>query len=295
MRGEHPVLAVDRHQCFGSDECEQGAKLLGAGVTRHVHRGDLLVQHLGAETREAVDRVVHVELVPGHRFGGDDHRVTTLDLDVLVVAVGDPRECRHRLALAAGTEEHDAARRQLHRLLGRHHRVLRQVDVAERARDVHVLSERTADERNLSVVLDRHLGGLLHPVDVRREARDQDTTCTHRDQLPERLTDEPFRAGHPGPLRVGRVAEHEVDALVTDRGELADVRLEAVDGGVVELPVAGVQHPPGGCFDHDCNAVGDRVRHPDELEPEGAELDAVAVGVCLAQCRRCSELVLIEL
>ena len=80
-----------------------------------------------------------------------------------------------------------------------------------------------------------------------------------------------------------------------DRGELADVRLEPVDGRVVELPVARVEHAPGGRLDHDRDAVGDRVRHPDELELEGADLDPVAVGVGLAERRRGAELVLVEL
>ena len=43
----------------------------------------------------------------------------------------------------------------------------------------------------------------------------------HRDDLAERLADEPLRAGDAGPLRVRRVAEHEVDAAVPDLGELA--------------------------------------------------------------------------
>ena len=62
-----------------------------------------------------------------------------------------------------------------------------------------------------------------------------------RDELPERLADEPLGAGHARALGVRRVAEHQVDAAVADLRELADVGLEAVDRRVVELPVAGVQ------------------------------------------------------
>ena len=116
-----------------------------------------------------------------------------------------------------------------------------------------------------------------------------------RDQLPEGLADEALGAGHTRALGVRRVAEHQVDAAVPHRGELADVGLEAVDGRVVELPVARVEDAPGGRLDDDRDAVGDRVGHPHELELERADLHAVAVGVGLAQRRRGAEAVLVEL
>ena len=95
-------------------------------------------------------------------------------------------------------------------------------------------------------------------------------------------------AGHAGPLRVRRVAEHQVDAAVAERGELADVGLEPVDRRVVELPVARVEargRPAVSIDDRD--AVRDRVRHADELELERADLRCrLAVRVGLAQLGR---------
>ena len=88
-----------------------------------------------------------------------------------------------------------------------------------------------------------------------------------RDDLPERLADEPLRARHAGALGVRRVAEHQVDAAVAELGEPADVGLEPVDRRVVELPVAGVEDAPGGASRRTtATAVGDRVRHAHELE-----------------------------
>ena len=60
-----------------------------------------------------------------------------------------------------------------------------------------------------------------------------------RDELAERLADEPLGAGDARPLGVRRVAEQQVDAAVADLREPADVGLQAVDRRVVELPVAG--------------------------------------------------------
>ena len=111
MSGEHPVLAVDGHHGLRPEEGDHRAQLLGVRVPGDVHRRDLLVEHLGAGLREPVDRVVHAELVPGHRPGGEDHGVAALDEDRRVVAVRDPRQRRHRLALAAGAEDHHLAGR----------------------------------------------------------------------------------------------------------------------------------------------------------------------------------------
>ncbi len=71
----------------------------------HVHVGVLLVQHLGAAPRQAVDRVVDAQLVPGNGARRDDHRVAALDLDGGMVAVGDPRERAQRLALGARAQD----------------------------------------------------------------------------------------------------------------------------------------------------------------------------------------------
>jgi hypothetical protein len=82
-------------------------------VAGDVHGGVLLVQHLGTVLRQAVDRVVHAQLVPGDRAGGDDDRVAALDLDRRVVVVGDARERGQRLALRARAEDQLLAGRKL--------------------------------------------------------------------------------------------------------------------------------------------------------------------------------------
>ena len=131
-------------------------------------------------------------------------------------------------------------------------------------------------------------------MDVRRERDDEDAALAQRHQRPERLPHEPLRAGHAGALGVGRVAEQQIDTLVAELGEPADVRLEAVDGRVVELPVARVHDAARSRLEHDRDAVRDRVRDADEVEGERADLDLLA-GLGLLQPRRGGEAVLVEL
>ena len=190
-----------------------------------------------------------------------------------MVAVGDARERRHRLALAPGAEDEQALGRKLRGLVRVDDRVLRERDVAEVARDVDVLAHRAADDDDLASALHGDVGGLLHAVDVRGERGDEDLPAPQREDRAERLADEPLRAGVARALGVRRVAEEEVDAAVADLRELADVGLQPVDGRVVELPVAGVHDASRRRLDHERGRVGDRVRHADELDPERAELE----------------------
>ena len=173
-------------------------------------------------------------------------------------------------------------------------RLLRHVDIAEVARDVHVLPHRAPDDRDLAVDPDGDVDRLLHPVDVRGEARDQDAALEPRDDLLERLADQPLRARDAGTLGVRRVAEHEVDALGAELGEAADIRAQAVHRRMVELPVAGVQDTAGRCLQDDGDGVGDRVRDADEADSEAADLHGVLLRPGLLQLDRVQEPVLVQ-
>ena len=64
---------------------------------------------------------------------------------------------------------------------------------------------------------------------------------------------------------------------------------------MVELVVAGVQDSPGRSLEQDGDGVGNRVRHPHELDPEGADLDRSLLGARLLELGRVQETVLVEL
>ena len=80
-----------------------------------------------------------------------------------------------------------------------------------------------------------------------------------------------------GDVGVRRVGEEEVDALLPQPGEGAQVGQAAVEGQLVHLEVAGVQHRAGLGAHEDGERVGDRVVDGHELEVEDAELLALAL------------------
>ena len=295
MRREHPELTVHRHDRARPEQREDRAQLLCAPVTRDVHRRVVLVQHLRARPREPVDRVVHAELVPGDGLRRDDHGVARFDRHRRVVVVGDARHRRHRLALASGAEDQLLVPRKLGELVWPENRVVRDVHVAEVARDVGVLAHRAADECDLSPALDAGVDRLLHAVHVRRERGDENAPGAAREDLAERLADDPLRLGDAGPLRVRRVAEHEGDASIPDLGELADVGALPVHRRVIELVVAGVHDSAAGSLEHDCGSIGNRMGHPDELDAERPEVERRVVRRDLAQVGFAHQAVLVEL
>ena len=82
----------------------------------------------------------------------------------------------------------------------------------------------------------------------------------------------------PGHVGVGRVDEEQVDALLAEPRERAQVGEAAVERQLVHLEVAGGEHEAGGRADRDGERVGDRVVDRDELEVERAELLVLALG-----------------
>ena len=168
------VVAVHRHHVARPGEVEHQLDLLLVPVAGGVDRRVAGRDDLGADVVEPVDRVVDRPLVARDRRGGEDDRVAGAQLDLRVVAVGHPAQRRQRLALGARGDDHELLVGPLVDLAQRHEHALGHVDVAQRAPDVHVLAHRAADERDLAPERRGRVDDLLHAVDVRREAGDDD-------------------------------------------------------------------------------------------------------------------------
>ena len=69
-----------------------------------------------------------------------------------------------------------------------------------------------------------------------------------------------------GNVGVRRVGQEQVDALLAEPGERAQVGEAVVERQLVHLEVAGVQHEAGGGADRDGERIRDRVVDRDELE-----------------------------
>ena len=136
-----------------------------------------------------------------------------VQLDLRVVAVGHPPQRRQRLALRAGRDDHDPVVGEVVDLARPDDQPVGHLDVAELAPDPDVLAHRAPDERDLAVERVGGVDDLLHAVDVRGEARDDDAPLAAREDLLEMRADDRLRRREAGPVDVRRVAAQQQDAL----------------------------------------------------------------------------------
>ncbi len=100
-------LAVDRREEAGADELQHQQQVAGAAVARDVDaRIGALGDEVGVGAHQAVDDLVDGQLVARDRARRVEHRVARRDRHLVVLAAGDAAEGGHRLALAAGADEH---------------------------------------------------------------------------------------------------------------------------------------------------------------------------------------------
>jgi hypothetical protein len=97
------------------------------------------------------------------------------------------------------------------------------------------------------------------------------TTRRLGDHLVEHRADVALERREAGHVGVGGVDEEEVDAVLAEARERAQVG-EAAVRQLVHLEVAGGEHRPGVGVDRDGERVGDRVVDRDELEVERTDL-----------------------
>src|SRR5262249_22910484 len=114
---------------------------------------------------------------------------------------------------------------------------------------------------------------LLNPVDVRGEGRDDDASRGATDPVGQRASDLVLGRRRPGTVDVRRVGHKAEDAALAQLREAVIVRTLAVDRVRVELEVSRVDERADRRLDPVPQAVDDRVRHPDGLDPEAADVE----------------------
>ena len=230
-----------------------------------------------AEPGEAVDHLVDGVLVPGDQRAGEDDGVALLDVHEVVVALGDPAQRRHRLALAAGGDQHLTLGGEVGEVLGVDHHAGRDVEVAEVLGDAHVADHRAPDVPDLAAVPDRRVEDLLDAVHVGGEAGDDDPLVAARGR----------RVSRTGAMYFSEVVKPGTSALVESvrkrstpsspsraNARRSVIRPSSGSWSILKSPVCRTSAGAGA--DRDGQRVGDRVVDGDELELERTEGEPVA-------------------
>ena len=245
----------------------------------NVHAHLLIGDHPGADLGQGVHHAVDGLLVAGNQRRGQDDQIVRGDGDAAVLAARHPRQRRHRLALGAGGDQHHPLGRHL--LGGGDVDDVAVLDVqeAEFLGDAHVAHHRPADERHPAA--QRHCGvdDLLHPVDVGGEAGHDDPLAVGPAHQPVQVgPDFTLRRPDAGQFGVGRVAQEQVHTLVAQARHPRQVGRAAVQGQLVELDVAGVQHGARPSVHGDRERIGNRVIDREVLALEDAVRASGALG-----------------
>ncbi|MNK59669.1 hypothetical protein D3C87_787870 [compost metagenome] len=276
------LLAVNRHEELRLGQGQHDPHLFAAGVAGDVlgragsGRARGLVDHVRAVLEEGIDHARDGPLIAGDGNGREDHRISRHHVDVLVLVVGDPGEAAGGFALRAGRDDDDLIMGKLRGLVDLEQEAVRYLQEAVLARLLGGLHERAAHQGDLAAVLLGEVTEDLNPVHVGREGRDDDPVLGGGEGAVQAHLDHALRGGEALARGVGGVRQEDEHALFAQLGELVEVEVLAVDGGLVHLPVAGIDDGAGRGMDGDRAGVGNRVRDPDVLDLAAAGVHDVA-------------------
>ena len=186
---------------------------------------------------------------------------------------GHPGEGGHGLPLAAGGDDAHLGGGQRFDVGYVHHRAGGYVHIAQLGGHPHGVFHAPAGDRNLPAILGSYVDDLLDSVDVGGEGGDDDALLTATEQCVKGRPHAALALSEAGALHVGGVAQHGQHALVAQLAQAGQVGHAPLDGGGVDLEVAGVEAHPDGGADGEGHRVGDGVVDVDELHAEPARLD----------------------
>src|SRR5262245_62255194 len=113
MSFERPALAVHGNGDAGLDPAVELLELAATGMARDMDGLVLVGDDLNAQIGQAVVHARNGLFVAGDGARGKNHAVALFEFDIGMLALGDARERRARLALAPRAQGDDLARREL--------------------------------------------------------------------------------------------------------------------------------------------------------------------------------------
>ena len=251
-------------------------QLLLAGVAGNVEGVGAVVDHVHALPKQLVDHPADGLLVAGDGAGGNNYTVPGAHVDLPVLGKGHAVQCAHFLPLAASGHNDLLLQGQGLDLVDVHHRVLGQVHVAQLRGYLHDVLHAAAGDGHLPPAGGGRVDDLLDTVDVGGKGGDDDPLLAAVEEPVEGLAHDGLAHGIPGPLHVSGVRQQGQDPLLPQLAEAAQINHVPINGGGVNLEVAGVDEHAHAGVDGESHGVSDGVVDVDELHVELAHLDHFA-------------------
>ena len=209
---------------------------------------------------QAVDDRPHRLLVAGDGARGKDHAVALVERHLRMIVIGDARERRARLALAAGTQRQHLVRRKMAVEIGPA-KILHAVEIAGFPRHLHDALHGASDHHHLASRQPRRIRNRAQPRDIGSKGRHRDPALGRLHQFGDGLGDFGFRRRAAVPHGVGGIANQSQHAGVTEFAQAALIGRRTGHRRRIELPVAGMQRGPRR------RVNGDRMRFQESSAP----------------------------
>ena len=233
------------------------------------------VDDLRSLPEQLVDDPGHRPLVAGNGGGGQDHPVPRADLHLPVLGEGHPVQGGHVLPLAAGGDDDGLGGGQGVELVHVHQHAVGDIHIPLLRRHPDHVLHAAAGDAHLPLIAPGAVDDLLDAVDVGGEGGDDNPLVTAPEQGVHALPHMPLRVGIARPLHIGGVRQQRQNPLLAQLGEAGEVEDAALDGGQVDLEVAGVDDLAHGGAHRHRHAVRDGVVHMDEFQLEHPHLEHV--------------------
>ena len=149
-----------------------------------------------------------------------------------------------------------------------HQHAVRDVHIPQLGGHLHGVLHGPAGDGHLAAIPGGHVDDLLDAVHVGGEGGDDNALLAAPEEGVEGVAHAALALGKAGALHVGGVGQQGQHALFAQLSQPAQVDHPALDGGGVDLEVAGVDHGAHSALDGEAAGVGDGVVHVDELHRE---------------------------
>ncbi len=173
MLDQMTVFAMNRHETVWPSQRQHQFQFFLTGVAGNMHLAGLFIKNFGATPIEQVDQAADGLFVSGDKLGGQNDRITRFQRQLSIVIHSHARQYAQRLALAAGSDHHHFAARQIAQFPQLDKSLRRDLQIAELTGNGGIGHHAATVDQYLTAASHSRIDHLLDAVNVGRKGRHQ--------------------------------------------------------------------------------------------------------------------------
>ena len=275
MLHQHVILAMYGNEEFWAHQIVHELQFLTAGMAGHVDALVAAIDDVSPQLHEIVDGPGHQFLIARNGGSRNDDRITGHHRHLAMVGHGHTGQCRHRLALAAGSADDNLVRTEAIDFINVDNGPLRRVDIAQLHGDAHHVHHAAAQYGHPALIAHGGVDDLLDAMDIGGEGGHDDAALGPVESLVKGSPHRALAHGVAFALSVGAVCHHHQHALVAQLCEAAEVCHLAIYRRIIQLEVTGMDNHAHGSLDGEAYGIRNGMIDTDEAHAETTNVDDV--------------------